>query len=327
MKNPRLTPVFGALVALAACSASESSTQPLTNRLAPLNSSPAGTRDGANPSAASSAVVASALPEASSPLPGSSEPPADDMVYVPAGSFWMGCAQGDPSCREDEKPRHKVTLDAFQIDRLEVTVEQYRTCLHVGACKATMPGIIFVYPGGLRDPTPYPKDCNFRIAGRSNHGMNCLDPGEAREYCRWLGKRMPTEAEWERAARGTDDRIYPWGNEPPDLTRICPHASCPVGSFPDGASPSGALDMGGNLAEWVSDTYTENYYSHSPAKNPRGPEPIKVPYWLWCHTVQCQAVRGRTARVSERWGVQDQETEEIGFRCARDAPQQPSVAP
>jgi formylglycine-generating enzyme required for sulfatase activity len=85
--------------------------------------------------------------------------------------------------------------------------------------------------------------------------------------------------------------------------------------------------MGGNLAEWVSDTYTENYYSHSPAKNPRGPEPIKVPYWLWCHTVQCQAVRGRTARVSERWGVQDQETEEIGFRCARDAPQQPSVAP
>jgi formylglycine-generating enzyme required for sulfatase activity len=309
-------------VAMAACSAPES---PLSISLAPLDSSPTG-RTSTAALAANSATVASALPQAEKP-PLSSEPPEDDMVDVPAGSFWMGCAQGDLSCREDEKPRHKVTLDAFQIDRLEVTVEQYRTCLHVGACKATDPGRIYIYPGGLRPA--HPKDCNFRIAGRSNHGMNCVDPGEALEYCKWLGKRMPTEAEWERAARGTDDRIYPWGNEPPDPARICLHrsASCPVGSFPEGASPSGALDMGGNLAEWVWDTYTENYYAHSPSKNPQGPDTIKVPYWLWCHTVQCQAARGRTARVSERWGLEDERMEEIGFRCARDAPQDPSVAP
>jgi formylglycine-generating enzyme required for sulfatase activity len=247
------------------------------------------------------------------------------MVDVPAGSFWMGCAKGDPECRDDEKPRHKVTLSAFQIDRLEVTVEQYRTCLRVGACKAKDAGQVHGFGG--KDLT---KKCNFNITGRGRHGMNCVDGEDALEYCKWLGKRFPTEAEWERAARGTDDRIYPWGDEPPSPARMCMPigASCPVGSFPDGASPTGALDMGGNLAEWVGDTYFERYYSRSPTMNPQGPEPFTISQVHYgCGTMFCEAVRGRTARVSERWGIEDWRMVEVGFRCARDASQQPSVAP
>jgi formylglycine-generating enzyme required for sulfatase activity len=129
---------------------------------------------------------------------------------------------------------------------------------------------------------------------------------------------------------GTDDRIYPWGNELPDQARIClpKGASCPVGSFPGGASPTGALDMGGNLAEWVSDTYLENYYSRSPALNPQGPDPITVSTVFYgCGDQTCSAARGESARVTERWGAEGYPVVQIGFRCARSASQQPSTAP
>jgi hypothetical protein len=193
--SPWPYPAFVGLVALCACSAPDMPAETVVVSLTAIEASPVALRG-----TTAAAAAASTRPEAAiAPL--SSEPPEDDMVDVPAGSFWMGCAKGDPDCRDDEKPRHQVTLSAFQIDRLEVTVQQYRTCLRAGACTATDAGQMF--------PRSHAKDCNMKIPGRDHHGMNCVDGDDALEYCKWLGKRFPTEAEWERAARGTDDRIYP----------------------------------------------------------------------------------------------------------------------
>jgi formylglycine-generating enzyme required for sulfatase activity len=149
--------VFVGLVALYACSAPDMPAEAVV--ISPVAMEPSLVAPGGTTAAA---VASSALPEAPSSYL-SNDPPEDDMVDVPAGSFWMGCAKGDPDCRDDEKPRHKVTLRAFQIDRLEVTVQQYQTCLRVGACKG----------GGFE------KDCNINLEGRDHHGMNCVGQGEA----------------------------------------------------------------------------------------------------------------------------------------------------
>ncbi len=192
----------------------------------------------------------------------------EGMVLIPAGSFWMGCAPADKDCYEDEKPRHEVVLDAFYIDKTEVTVRQYRRCVPSGAC--TAPG-----SGGY---------VNSKKPGREDHPVNYTDWHQASAYCRWAKKRLPTEAEWEKAARGTDDRIYPWGNQPPScqyavmrifrVGRGCGRKSTwPVGSKPAGASPYGVLDMVGNVREWVADYYDRDYYQteSSTDRNPSGP--------------------------------------------------------
>ena len=182
-----------------------------------------------------------------------------DGVEVPAGSFWMGCAPSDTSCDGDESPYHEVTLDAFLIDATEVTVSAYGECVSAGPCAA---------PGASAD-------CNWGVSGRENHPVNCVDWYEADAYCAWAGKRLPTEAEWEKAARGTDERIYPWGNTPPDCTLAqmggCASGTIEVGSLPAGGSPYGVLDMSGNVWEWVSDWYAYDYYSSSPGDSPTGP--------------------------------------------------------
>jgi eukaryotic-like serine/threonine-protein kinase len=178
--------------------------------------------------------------------------PADGMlqVYVPAGQFLMGSADSDGDAYPVEKPQRSVYLDAYWIDRTEVTKEQYQRCVAAGRCVA-------------------PK-CTG--TGVGNHPVVCVNRQDAASYCGWAGRRLPTESEWEKAARGTDGRLYPWGNHgvTGGLLNFC-DGSCaeswknnavndgygttaPVGTFSGGASPYGALDMAGNVSEWVADS-------------------------------------------------------------------------
>lgn len=192
-----------------------------------------------------------------------------DMVYIPAGEFQMGC---DPlhnekrKCKPNTLPLHPVFLDAYYIDKTEVTNAQFARCVAAGACET-----------------------NYYSPEEANHPVSPVTWAEANTYCTWIGKRLPTEAEWEKAAHGTDSQTYPWG----DSGSLCDLANmegahspspCPgehddmgypplenVGNYPLGASPYGVLDMTGNAVEWVNDWYSEDYYANSPYKNPTGP--------------------------------------------------------
>ncbi|MBN2496831.1 MAG: formylglycine-generating enzyme family protein [Deltaproteobacteria bacterium] len=186
------------------------------------------------------------------------------MVRIPAGEYWMGCNDKiDSSCDADEKPGRKVYLDAYLVDRAEVTVEQYAKCVSAGRCKQPKTG----------------KYYNWGQAGRERHPVNGVDWNNARAYCEWAGKRLPTEAEWEKAARGTDGRLYPWGSEKPGCAYAvmsegglgCGRESTwPVCSKERGNSPYGLCDMAGNVWEWVADWYDKNYYAGAPSRNPEG---------------------------------------------------------
>jgi len=185
-----------------------------------------------------------------------------EYVDVPAGEFLMGstveqvAAYGKECTGCDysiEQPQHRVYLDTFQIGKFEVTNRQYMQCVRAGACT-----------GNSTDPA------------KDDHPVVSVAWFEADSFCRWNGGRLPTEAEWEKAARGTDGRIYPWGDESPtcDLANYtgCGKDTKPVGSTPKGASVYGAQDMAGNVWEWVNDWYDGNYYQNSPQKNPTGPD-------------------------------------------------------
>jgi formylglycine-generating enzyme required for sulfatase activity len=198
---------------------------------------------------------------------GSDRKPADlaTMVRVPAGEFIMGREGGDP----DERPEHRVWLDEFYIDRMEVTNRQFKAF-----CDAA---------GRVYHNNPF-WDHDYFL-GQPESPVLGITWDQARDYCTWAGKRLPTEAEWEKAARGTDGRLYPWGpawqDSAANLAQMVGtdryERSAPVGSFVRGASPYGALDMAGNVWEWCSDWYELDYYSKSPAKNPRGP--ANTPPW------------------------------------------------
>ncbi len=234
------------------------------------------------------------------------------MIRIPAGTFTMGSNECD-----DEKPVHQVYLDEYYIDKYEVTNDQYKKF-----CDAT--------------GRSYPPDPDFLgmpnyFASYPSYPVVNVSWNDAKAYCDWAGKRLPTEAEWEKAARGADAREYSWGNSEPTGSR-CNFAdkntsfswrdanaddgyarTAPVGTYPAGASPYGCLDMAGNVWEWCSDRYDANYYNTSPSNNPQGPSSgsyrvLRGGSWIVdARTLRC-ASRVRNA-PSHRYS-------NLGFRCS-----------
>jgi formylglycine-generating enzyme required for sulfatase activity len=213
------------------------------------------------------------------PAAGSGAGCPSGMLRIEAGTFMMGSDSGDA----DEKPVHSVTLPGYCMDAREVTVADYRRCVDAGKCvaqpTADWRGI------SEKDREFRSQSCNWVRTDRENHPINCVDWRQASAHCAWANKRLPTEEEWEYAARGKDGRIYPWGNEPPapTLLNACGtecvawaktqgltwkpmHSgddgyptTAPVGSFAAGRSPFGVHDMAGSVAEWTSSGYSQDY--------------------------------------------------------------------
>jgi formylglycine-generating enzyme required for sulfatase activity len=288
------------------------------------------------------ASVAPPAPSASLALPAAAAPKGcpPKMARIDGGKFFMG--SDDKDADPDERPAHQVTLSPFCIDLNEVTTADYKACSDVGECKRAP------FEVDWKDIRPVEKKafsplCNGNHPERGEHPINCVDWDMAAAYCAWAKKRLPTEAEWEFAARGPDGRRYPWGDEPPDKTRMnaCGKeclawgakvgvdmgvhgkgmypdddgfpATAPVGSFPEGKSRYGLFDVVGNVWEWTSDW--EGKYSAEPAVDPTGPK-------VGDHRV----VRGGAfngalpswVRPSQRYSdYPNAHSHAYGFRCAQ----------
>lgn len=234
--------------------------------------------------------------------------PADGMVvvYVPEGEFEMGSNEG----RRDEQPIHTVALDGFWIDRTEVTNEQYERCVEAGACDSPV-------ASDSRTRNTYYGDSDY-----ATYPVVKVGWPHARTYCEWAGARLPTEAEWEYAARGSDGRKYPWGNDEPDCEKANywdPEVNCAVdttavGSYPAGASWCGAYDLGGNVWEWVADLHGE--YPSARQVNPTG---SSVGWYRvmrggsWFNGADSMRCANRDKDPAKAWFYS------VGFRCAMDS--------
>lgn len=237
------------------------------------------------------------------------------MVPVPAGTFQMGCDpdhDGGSICGSQELPLHAVYLDAYSVGKTEVTNAHYSLCVAVGTCTPPVGVSTLARPSYFVDPA------------YANRPVINVSWYQADEYCRWAGMRLPTEAEWEKAARGSSDtRAYPWGDQAPTcaLANFSPYGgdSCvgditAVGSYPAGASIYGVLDMAGNAWEWVNDWWQEDYYSVSPASNPPGPamgsyKVLRGGCWYNFGSYLKVAARNAASPPTNQVGY-------AGFRCA-----------
>ena len=228
------------------------------------------------------------------------------MAFVPAGSFTMGRTRETPDDKtnmrpmilRDDRPAHKVTIDEFRMDTHEVTQAQYAE---------------FVSKTGHRKPYHW---LDGKLpAGKENHPIHNVDWEDANAYCKWAGKRLPTEAEWERAARGSlEGQDYPWGDKitPADARFNTAEGPGPVGSYKPNAF--GLYDMAGSVSEWCSDWFERTYYETSPDKNPKGPEAGKykiIRGWSWSDGPR------RVTVFFRNWVRPNQTTPNVGFRCAQ----------
>jgi len=195
-----------------------------------------------------------------------------EMVFVPAGEFLMGSEGRDAN--NDESPEHIVYLDAYWIYKHEVTNEQIAVFLNARGNQVDE-GVYWLDAGSGYARIHQVSGEWMPDSGYADHPVVEMSWYGAQAYCTWVGGRLPTEAEWEKAARGEEGRTYPWGEESPTCSLAqfhgCSGQTVPVGSFLDGASPYGALDMAGNVWEWVADWYDPDYYASSPDTNPSGP--------------------------------------------------------
>lgn len=258
----------------------------------------------------------------------------EGMVHVQAGMFQMGSPDGEGDA--DEHPQHAVTLSGYCIDRTEVTVKAYEACVTAKECSVATPTVMWT--GDSKYEKKRSQNCNRD--NQPDHPMNCVDWDQSAAYCKWAKKRLPTEAEWEYAARGSEGRDYPWGNNKPSeaLLNACGtecvamakrdlkedwipmyHASdswkttAPVGSLIAGKSPFGALDMAGNVSEWTADWYGE--YEASPQTNPQGAKAKFGPVFRGGAWNDYQA--GKVRAASRAWKSSSTRSDSLGFRCAR----------
>jgi formylglycine-generating enzyme required for sulfatase activity len=251
------------------------------------------------------------------------------LVFVAGGEFNMGTTEDEPAAEPDEFPLHVVSVRAFWIDRDEVTTRRYALCVEAGACTAP--------------PSAFSAEFDVEYYGSeayAEYPVVNVTWQQASTYCTWAGRRLPTEAEWEKAARGRPGKTFPWGwfgQVTNDRLNYC-DAQCPyvwhdterddgyrltspAGAYPKGASPYGALDMAGNVWEWVADWYGATYYADSPRQDPTGPESgtvrvLRGGSWL----DGLLAKRFAFARTANRyWHDPDLARSYIGFRCAADA--------
>jgi len=243
------------------------------------------------------------------------EPDDPNLIEIPGGSFMMGCDQAHGPCDADN-PAHEVTLSGYWIEATEVTVAAYTACVDAGACTK-------------------PDDagsCNYGLIANANHPINCVLWQQAADYCAWMGRRLPSEAEWEFAATGGNVRPYPWGT----AAANCAFAhmfetdgemgdygcktgkTAAVGSYPNGASPLGMLDMAGNVDEWVADWYGAGYYATSPSQDPTGPSEGTLRVNRGGDMYDASSLN---LRAFKRWKTDPNTTgPERGFRCAADSP-------
>lgn len=247
--------------------------------------------------------------------------PPEGMELVPEGTYTRGCNLDlDDECNDEdalgnaydhENPPHDVELSAFYIDRTEVTEAEYEDCVDAGACDEP-----------YHQFAPTDDDGNG-----ADYPVVNVTSEQAITYCEWADKRLPTEAEWEKAARGTDQRIFPWGNDEPDCTKAnydeCDGEIMEVGQHPDGASPYELQDMAGNVRNWTADWFDPDYYDEDTDVDPQGPD-----------SGDTRAVRGGSfawgasfMRTSARYTLDEPPSGgpapespfeyDLGFRCAQ----------
>jgi len=281
---------------------------------------------GGAPVALERAVVA-APPIA--PAPPLMEPVAPtETVYVPAGEFIMGRLEAmvETSHQKHETPQHIVYLDAFRIDQYEVTNAEYAAFLNVQGQNALACGGHTCAAARPLDTLPSQMDIRlieyaeahglrYDVApGYENYPVQAVSWYGAQAYCIWRGGRLPTEAEWEKAARGTDGRLYPWGNEWDDRSQANKTALREVGTDPLDRSPYSVMDMLGNLEEWVADIYAPDYYAVSPWANPSGPTAL-APWEMAKRVSRGAPGSPATQGITYRRQTSPLEKTSIGFRC------------